>query len=73
MGGEFGSADILVYHSFRLARVILERIYDWDVVPEVRGLDSHIEAMEERDSTKRVVADHEEAMAALMAKIAAAR
>ena len=72
-GDEFGSADIFVYHSFRLARVILERIYDWDVVSEVPGLGSHIEAMEERDSTKRVVADHDEAMAALMARIAAAK
>ena len=71
MGSEFGSADIFVYHAFRLAGVILERIYDWEVVPEVPGLAAHIEAMEARDSTKRVVADHEEAMAALMARIAA--
>lgn len=73
MGSEFGSADIFVYHTFRLAGTISKRIYDWDVVSNVPGLAAHVAAMEERDSTKRVVADHEEAMAALMERISAAK
>lgn len=73
MGSEFGDADIFVYHSFRLAGTVLKLIYDWDVVSAVPGLSAHVAAMEERDSTKRVVADHEEAMAALVARIAAAK
>ena len=68
-GSDFGHADIFVYHTFRLASRILRSIYDWDVVAEVPGLAAHIAAMEERAVTKRVVADHEEAMAALMAKL----
>ncbi len=73
MGSEFGNADIFLYHSVRLARDILKRTYDWDIVPEVPGLAAHIVAMEEREKTKLVIADHEQAMAALMAQLAAAK
>ena len=66
MGSEFGNVDIFVYHSFRVAIPVLKKTYDWDIVPEVPGLAGHIAAMEERDSTKHVVADHEQAMAELM-------
>ncbi len=69
MGSEFGIADIFVYHVFRLAGLILNRVYDWDIVAEVPGLAAHIAAMDERDSTKRVMADQEEAMAELMTQI----
>lgn len=67
MGSEFGNADVVVYHTFGLAGQILKKTYDWDVRKEVPGLAAHKAAMDERDSTKRVVADHKEAMAALMA------
>jgi glutathione S-transferase len=73
MGSEFGSADVFVYHSFRLAGQVLKRTYDWDIMAEVPGLTGHIAAMDERDVTRRVIADHEEALAALMAQLAAAR
>ncbi len=73
MGSEFGNADIFVYYTFRLASQILQRIYDWDVVTEIPGLAAHVAAMDERDATKRVVADQEEAMAAVMAKLEAAK
>ncbi len=73
MGSEFGNADIFVYHAFRLASQILKRTYDWDIRAEVPGLAAHAAAMEERDSTKRVIADHEEALAALMAQLEAAQ
>jgi glutathione S-transferase len=73
MGSEFGIADIFVYHVFRLAGLILSRVYDWDIVTEVPGLAAHIAAMDERDSTKQVMADHEEAMAELMLRIKAAK
>ncbi len=63
---EFGNADIFVYHVFRLASQILKRVYDWDIVTDVPGLAAHIAAMDERDTTKRVMADHEEAMVELM-------
>jgi len=72
MGSEFGNADIFVYHSFRLAGQILKRIYDWDIASEVPGFANYIAAMDERDSTKSVVADNEKAMAAMMAQLAAA-
>jgi glutathione S-transferase len=72
LGSEFGNADIFVYHSFRLARLVLKQIYDWDIVADVPGLAAHIAAMDERDSTKQVIADHEEAFAALMAQREAA-
>ena len=69
MGSEFGNADIFVYHSFRLASRILKGIYDWDIRAEIPGLAAHAAAMEKRDATRRVVADHEEALAALMAQL----
>ena len=73
MGSEFGNADIFVYYAFRLSGLILKRAYDWDIRTEVPGLTEHAAAMEERDATKSVVADHEEAMAALMAQVEAAK
>lgn len=66
MGGDFGNVDIFVYHSFRLAGMILKRTYDWDIVASVPGFDTFLAAMDERDSTKLVVAENEKAMAALM-------
>ena len=72
MGSEFGNADVFVYHSFRLASQILKRIYDWDIASEVPGFANYLAAMDERDSTKSVVADNETAMAAMMAQLAAA-
>jgi hypothetical protein len=71
MGSEFGNADIFVYYSFRLAGRILKMTYDWDIRAEVPGLDAHVAAMEERETTKRVVAKHEVAMAAMMARLQA--
>ena len=73
MGSEFGNADIFVYHSFYLASRILKRIYDWDIRAEIPGLTEHAAVMEERDATKRVVADNEKAMAVLMAQLEAAK
>jgi glutathione S-transferase len=73
MGSEFGNADIFVYHSFLLASQILKRIYDWDIMAEIPGLAAHVAAMNGRDETRRVVADHEEAMAALKAQLEAAK
>jgi glutathione S-transferase len=73
MGAEFGSVDIFVYHSFRLACQVLKQTYDWDIAAEVPGLAAHKAVMEERDSTRLVVADLEKSMAELMAQIAAAK
>ncbi len=72
MGSEFGNADIFVYHSFRLASQVLKRTYDWDIASEVPAFAEFLAAMDERDSTKNVVADNEEAMAKLMTQLAAA-
>jgi glutathione S-transferase len=72
MGSEFGNADIFLYHSVRLARDILRRTYDWDIMEEIPGLAAHAAAVDERDTTKTVIADHKEAIAALMAQLAAA-
>lgn len=71
MGSEFGNADIFVYQTFRLAGQILNRIYDWDIVSEIPGLAAHVAAMDEREMTKQVVADHEESMGELMARLKA--
>lgn len=68
MGGEFGIVDIFVFHSFRLAGRILKLTYDWDIRSSIPGFDDFLEAMSERESTKRVVADHQGAMDAFMAK-----
>jgi len=73
MGSEFGNADIFLYHSVRLARDILRRTYDWDIMEEIPGLAAHAAAVDERDTTKTVIADHKEAIAALMAQLAAAK
>jgi glutathione S-transferase len=72
MGSEFGNADIFVYYSFYLASRILKRTYDWDIRAEVPGLAEHAAAMEERDATTRVIADHDKSMAAFMAQLEAA-
>jgi glutathione S-transferase len=71
MGREFGNVDIFVYQSFRLASLILQRTYDWDIAPEVPGFAGFLAAMDERDATRSVVADNEAAMAAMMAQIEA--
>lgn len=73
MGSEFGSADIFVYHSFRLASQVLKRIYDWDIIAEVPGLAAHVAIMNERDATRSVVADNDAAVATLMAQMKAAK
>jgi len=73
MGSEFGNADIVVYHSFYLAGLILKRIYDWDIRAEIPGLAEHAAVMEERDATKLVVADNQKAMVVLLAQIEAAK
>ena len=73
MGSQFGNADIFVYYSFSLASQILKRVYDWDIVAEVPGLAECFAAIGERGATKPVVADHKEAMAALMAQLEAAK
>jgi len=73
MGKEFGNADIFVYHAFRLASQILKGIYDWDILTEVPGLAAHVATMDEREATRRVIADHEEAVAALMTQLKAAK
>jgi glutathione S-transferase len=72
MRSGFGNADIFVYHSILLARQILKRVYDWDIMAENPGLAAHAAAMDERDSTRLVVADHKESMAKLMARREAA-
>ena len=72
MGSEFGSADIFVYHSFRLAGIVLKMTYDWDIRKEVPGFDEFLAAMDERDSTKSVIADHEVGMVEMMKQLAAA-
>ena len=72
MGSEFGNADIFVYHSFRLASQILKVTYDWSITHDLSGFAEFLAAMDERDSTKSVVATHEAAVAQLMAQRAAA-
>jgi len=73
MGSEFGIADIFVYHSFRLAGQVLKRTYDWDIVQEVPGLAAQVTAMDERPTTRQVVADNEKATAELMAGLKAGK
>ena len=71
-GSEFGSADIFVYHAFRLASNILQRVYEWDIMAEIPGLAAHVVAMDERATTKRVNVDHENAVAVLMEQLKSA-
>jgi len=71
-GSDFGNADIFVYQSFRLANQILKLTYDWSIGGEVPGFTGFLEAMREREATKSVDADNEEAMAELMKRRAAA-
>ena len=73
MGSEFGNADIYVYQSFRLASPVLKLTYDWDPASDVPGFAEFTTAMRERDSTKTVDADNEAEMAAMMARLAAAK
>jgi len=70
MGSEFGLADIFVYHCFALASQIIKRIYDWDIIAEVPGLEAHNALMNDREITVSVVADRDKAMAALMEQMA---
>jgi len=72
MGSHFGVADIFVYHTIGLAGRVLKQTYDWDIRSEIPGFDKFLDAMNERDSTKTVVADRDEAMSAFMAQNAAA-
>lgn|GEM_PF-4718362 len=71
MGSELGNADIFVYHVFQLASQIIRKVYDWDIIMEIPGLADYMVVMDERASTKRVMADYETAMAELMAQLRA--
>lgn len=66
LGDQFGNADIFAYHTFRLAGMLLQATYDWDVTIDLPDLAGFFAAVEARDSTRQVNADNETATAELM-------
>lgn len=66
LGEQFGNVDIFAYHTFRLAGMLLQSTYEWDVVSQLPELADFFAAVEGRESTRKVNADNEAATAELM-------
>ncbi len=65
-GSTFTAADIFVFHAFSVVIGIGGKLFDWDVLSEVPGLKAWYDQVGQRPITKQLVADSQEAMAAMM-------
>jgi glutathione S-transferase len=65
-GDSFGAADIFAYHSLALAALIGGKVYDWDVLAEVPGLQDWMALMAERPITRQLGAESQAALAAYL-------
>ena len=67
MGEDICMADFFTYYIFASARPIAKRVWDWDIVPEVEGLDDWLRLMSARPMVKQVNAELNDAVAKIMA------
>ncbi len=66
--GDFSVADIYLFHCLTLARTLMRASYDWDIIGEIPGMGAWYELVENRDITRRVLADQAEAIKAMRAR-----
>jgi len=66
-GSDFSNADILVYYSLTLSNRLTQLVYQWDILPEVLGMQDWFARMETREVTARIMADNKAANDARLA------
>jgi glutathione S-transferase len=64
-GADFGFADIYAYYAFGLASMLMQAVYDWDVIPQVPGLAACLDLTRQRETTQQCDAAQQQALAAL--------
>lgn len=67
-GSAYTYADISALFHFGLANMATQKIYDWDIVAEVPGLQNCLDQVAARPAAKQVLADLQAGMAALAGK-----
>ncbi len=60
-------ADIVLLHTFALAGLLMQSIYDWDIVSEVAGLAELLERVSSTPEAQQVITDRQAAFEAFMA------
>lgn len=66
-GEEFSMVDIYAYYTFGYAGMVLNKVYQWDIVAEVPGLATILDKVKARATTQGVDAAQQAALATLMA------
>lgn len=66
-GSDFSYADIVAYNSFGYANMVTQAVYQWDIVAAVPELGDALKAIGARETTRKVDADQQTALAAFMA------
>ena len=64
-GSQFTYADIFLLYSFNLANLLMQRVYQWDIVAEVPGLANALELTRGSAPGQKIAAARERAMAAM--------
>jgi glutathione S-transferase len=67
-GADFGFADIFAYYTFALAGMVMQAVYDWDIVAEVPGLEACLELTRQRETTRQCDTARQAAIAAYQAR-----
>ena len=66
--GEFSVGDIYLFHCLGLAATVMQVSYDWDMLAEIDGMKEWFELVKSREITQGVLADRDQALAALLAR-----
>ncbi len=69
-GSDFTYADIVSAYTFCYAAPTMQAVYGWDIMSEVPGLQSAIDATHARDAGAKVAADHQAALKAFQEQAA---
>ena len=62
--GAFSIADIQAAHTFIYAVPVCQKVYEWDIVAEVPGLQQALDATNAREAGAKVAADQQAALQA---------
>lgn len=68
-GGKFSYADIFTYHSFSVIRSMAEKLYDWEVMADVPGLQAWYERMAQRPVTVKIDTESRASLQAFMKQL----
>jgi glutathione S-transferase len=71
MGAELTLADFVAAFTFPLAAGVARKVYGWDLVAEIPGLEATLAKLNARPSATKINADHRAALAAFLQRMAA--